>query len=418
MSKMLKRVTAVAGVAVIGVASLAGCSSSAKKASSMFEVMGAVSDMEKYTYEITTSIKSSDIEYEVLVYGECDGNATTMSFEIEAEDKDTKVEDFIIATQDVIYVNVESVAALITASDEGSFDLGAYGITGDWISIELPEDYEQPDVDLSGVIDDLDETYSEFVTEKDGKFVLEIADDEVLKKFIDTTVDFIDSNSEQWSKDIADAYTEMDLEKMIRDYASDIMNDINESFELGATEEEINEYIDEAIAEMELSEMEVSASEIKEGLNELKEELADAKEDATLDGSEIKITAYQDGKTYVTKAEVATYEDDEKSAFEYSMVITEDSSVKVEVPSEKIQSFTDVIGSVIDSMGLDQYVDDALDNMAGMDIYDDFGSEYDDDDFSSIFDDDFDSEFDDEEDEDEFDMYEDDLDDYMSDLWD
>ena len=422
MSKMIKRVTAVAGVATIGVASLAGCTTSSKNASSMFEVMGAVSDLKQYTYEMTTSMKSSDEDFEMVIYGKCDGNATTMSFEVEseAEDINVKLEDFIITTQNMIYVNVDAVTSLLTESEAGSFDLGAYGVTGDWISIELPEGYEQPEYDFDEVYDELDETYADYIVEKDGKFVLEVADDEVLKSIIDTTAEFIGENSEQWSKDIADAYDELDVEKMMKDYISDMIKDINESFELGISEDEINDYIDDAMEDMDSSDMEVSASEIKESLNDLKEELLDAKEDATLDGTEVKITAYQDGKSYVTKAEVAAYENDEKAAVEFSMTVTEDKSVKVEIPSEKVQTLVDVIGSIIDEMGLDEQINDMLDSMAGMD-------EMGDDDFSSMFDDDFDSAFDDddddefdmyEDDDDEFDMYEDDLDDYMSDLWD
>ncbi len=430
MSKMLKRVTAVAGVAVLGVSSLAGCSTSAKKASSMFEVMGAVSDMEQFTYEITSTMKSSEMDYDMVIYGECDGDAATMSFKIEAEDVDVKLEDFIISTQSMLYINVEAVAALVTSTDMGEFDLGSYGITGDWISIELPEGYEQPEVDFDSMCDELDETYSEYITEKDGKFVLEIADDEVLKNIIGTTVDFIDENSEEWSKDLADAYSEIDMEKMVRDYTSDIIKDINEAFEMEISEDDINKYIDEAIEEMDLSEMEVSASEIKESIDDFKDELDDVKEDATLEGTEIKVTAYQDGKSYITKTEIATYENDEKAAIEFSMVVTEDKSVKVEIPSEKVQTISDVVVSVIEAMGLDEQFDDMLDSMGGMGD-DDFSSMFgddddymfddddfmfdDDDDFSSMFDDDeFDSEFDD----DEFDMYEDDLDDYKSDLWD
>lgn len=429
MSKMIKRVTAVAGVAAIGVASLAGCTTSSKKASSMFEVMGAVSDLKQYTYEMTTSMKSSDEDFEMVIYGKCDGNATTMSFEVESESEDisVKLEDFIITTQNMIYVNVDAIAAVLTESEEGSFDLGAYGVTADWISIELPEDYEQPEYDFDEIFDELDKTYADYIVEKDGKFILEVADDEVLKSIIDTTAEFIGDNSEQWSKDIVDAYDDLDVEKMMTDYISDMMKDINDSFDLGLSEEDINDYIDEAMDEMDTSDMEVNASDIKESLDELKEELLDAKEDATLDGSEIKITAYQDGKSYVTKAEVAAYEDDEKSAVEFSMVVTEDKSVEVEIPSKDVQTLVDVIGSVIDEMGLDEQIEDMLDDMSGMgdDDFssmfgdDDFSSMFDDDDFSSMFDDDdFSSAFDDDEDDDEFDMYEDDLDDYTDDLWD
>ena len=420
MSKMIKRVTAVAGVAAIGVASLAGCTTSSKKASSMFEVMGAVSDLKQYTYEMTASMKSSDEDFEMVIYGKCDGNATTMSFEVESESEDisVKLEDFIITTQNMIYVNVDAIAAVLTESEEGSFDLGAYGVTADWISIELPEDYEQPEYDFDEIFDELDKTYADYIVEKDGKFILEVADDEVLKSIIDTTAEFIGDNSEQWSKDIVDAYDDLDVEKMMTDYISDMMKDINDSFDLGLSEEDINDYIDEAMDEMDTSDMEVSASDIEEGLDELKEELLDAKEDATLDGSKIKITAYQDGKSYVTKAEVATYEDDEKSAVEFSMVVTEDKSVEVEIPSKDVQTLVDVIGSVIDEMGLDEQIEDMLDGMSGM-VDDDFSSMFGDDDFSSMFDDDdFSSAFDDDEDDDEFDMYEDDLDDYTDDLWD
>ena len=420
MSKMIKRVTAVAGVAAIGVASLAGCTTSSKKASSMFEVMGAVSDLKQYTYEMTASMKSSDEDFEMVIYGKCDGNATTMSFEVESESEDisVKLEDFIITTQNMIYVNVDAIAAVLTESKEGSFDLGAYGVTADWISIELPEDYEQPEYDFDEIFDELDKTYADYIVEKDGKFILEVADDEVLKSIIDTTAEFIGDNSEQWSKDIVDAYDDLDVEKMMTDYISDMMKDINDSFDLGLSEEDINDYIDEAMDEMDTSDMEVSASDIEEGLDELKEELLDAKEDATLDGSKIKITAYQDGKSYVTKAEVATYEDDEKSAVEFSMVVTEDKSVEVEIPSKDVQTLVDVIGSVIDEMGLDEQIEDMLDGMSGM-VDDDFSSMFGDDDFSSMFDDDdFSSAFDDDEDDDEFDMYEDDLDDYTDDLWD
>ena len=422
MSKILKRVTVVAGVAVLGVASLAGCTSSSKKASSMFEVMGAVTDMKQYTYEITSSIKASDEDFEIIVSGKCDGNASVMSFEMESvsDEMSIKLEDFIITTQNMVYINVDEISSLFTESETISFDFGAYGITGEWISIEVPEGYEQPEYDFDKIYDELDKTYADYIVEKDGKFILEVTNDEVLNSIIDTTAEFIGDNSEQWSKDIADAYNDIDVENLMKDYIADLIEDINDSFELGLSEDDINE----VLKDMDSTEMEISASDIKESFDDMKEELIDAKEYATLEGSEFTITAFQDGKSYVTKAEFANYEEDEKQAVEFKMVVTEDTSVKVEVPTEKVQTLVDVIGSVIEALGFDEQIEDLLEGMSGMDSYDDYDDydDYDeDDDFSSIFDDEFDIYEDDDFSsifDDEFDIYEDDLDDYESDLFD
>ena len=49
MNKILKKVTAVVGVAVVGVAALAGCTKAEKKAATMFDVVEAASEVKQFT---------------------------------------------------------------------------------------------------------------------------------------------------------------------------------------------------------------------------------------------------------------------------------------------------------------------------------------------------------------------------------
>lgn len=371
MNKFFKRATAVAGVTVMGVAALAGCTKSGKKASSMFEVMDAASKVEKFTYEVSASMKTEDMDYEMVIYGKCDGNAATMSFEIESEELDAKLEDFIITTQNAMYVNVDSVASLITSSDVGEFDLGAYGVTGDWIVIEIPEGYENPTVNFDGITKDLNDAYSEYITEKDGKFILEIKEDDVLKSIIDTTVEFIDSHSEKWSEEIANAYESIDYEKMVRDYITEIVVDVNKELDMGISEDDVNDYIDEALSDMDLSDLEVDASEIKEGFDDFADELADSKEDAELEDMEIKVTVYQKDQSYISDVEFVKYTDAEKEAIIFSTVITEDKTISIDVPNDNVQTISDIIVGIAESMGLEDYLGSMLEENGEIDIFGD-----------------------------------------------
>lgn len=365
MKKTFKRISAVAGVTVLGVATLAGCTQKSSKASSMFGVMSDACELEKYTYEITSSAKGvdSDEKMDISIFGECDGTAMTMGMKFNIEGEEYNLEDLFILTEDTVWINVDTVCTFAEEMIGESYDLTEYGIDKDWISIECENNFADMKVD-DDIYDALDKAYDDLITEKDGKFVMEISDEESFQDFIDATTNLIEDNGDKWAEDMAEAYSSVDFEKIVKDMIYDVIVNINTTLDAGLTDDDIDAYVEEAMAEVGFSEMEIDAADIQEMFDEMLTELEASKE-AELGESEMKVTAYQEKDSYVTKAEFVSYEDGEEIEIETSIVITKDNSVKVELPTENSMTLSDAICAFIQKAGMEGLTDSFSDAAFG-----------------------------------------------------
>lgn len=368
-----KKAIASVSVAALGVAALAGCTST-PKASSMFDVMKAASELDKCSYEVSCTVEMGSEVIDFTLLGEYDGNATSMSFKAMADGVKYEVEDALIATDSSIYLNVGAVSTLAGAAE---FDLSAYGITGDWVSLDLGEELKT-ETDADVFLDALDKAYKDVIEEEDGKYEIRISSDEDLQEFVDATINLLNDNAESWSKEIAESSNQYDYEAVIRNVISDLFVDVNKHLDAGMTQDDIDEIIDSAMEDVDFSEMEVDAADVEEMFSEMATELEDAKDELTWEGSEldkISITTYQEGKDYVLEAEMVGMMDGEKMSVNFNTTITKDDKASVNVPDKDVQTVSEVVCGMLDAFGitaenLDEYMDE-LEDMGGSSLDED-----------------------------------------------
>lgn len=366
--KRFKKAIASVSAAALGVAALAGCTST-PKASSMFDVMKVASELDKYSYEVAGTLEMGKEVVDFTLYGECDGKAVSMSFKAMADGIKYEVEDAIIVTDSALYVNVGAVSTIAGAAD---FDLSAYGITGDWVSLDLGESFKAAESDPDVFLDALDKAYKDVIEEEDGKFEIRISSDEDLQEFVDATVVLLEDNGEKWAEEIADSTNQFDYEDMIRDVISDLFMDVNKHLDAGMTQDDIDEIIDSAMEEVDFSEMEVEAAEIEEMFDEMATELEGSKDEISWEESEldkISITTYQEKNDYVLEAEMVGMMDGEKMSMKFNTTITKDDKASVSVPDKDVQTVSEVICGMLDAFGitaenLEEYMDEFDDMVA------------------------------------------------------
>lgn len=368
-----KKAIASVSVAALGVAALAGCTST-PKASSMFDVMKAASELDKCSYEVSCTVEMGSEVIDFTLFGEYDGNATSMSFKAMADGVKYEVEDALIATDSSIYLNVGAVSTLAGAAE---FDLSAYGITGDWVSLDLGEELKT-ETDADVFLDALDKAYKDVIEEEDGKYEIRISSDEDLQEFVDATINLLNDNAESWSKEISELSNQYDYEAVIRNVISDLFVDVNKHLDAGMTQDDIDEIIDSAMEEVDFSEMEVDAADVEEMFSEMATELEDAKDELTWEGSEldkISITTYQEDKDYVLEADMVGMMDGEKMSVKFNTTITKDDKASVNVPDKDVQTVSEVVCGMLDAFGitaenLDEYMDE-LEDMGGSSLDED-----------------------------------------------
>ncbi len=376
--RRFKKVVASVSVTALGVAALAGCTR-APKATSMFDVMKSASEVKKGTYEVSCTIEQGDEVVDFTIYGDYENNSATMSVKAMANGVKYEIEDAVILTESAAYVNVSSISTIAGAAD---FDLSAYGITGDWISIDLGEAVQaEADADADVFYDALDKAYKDVIEEEDGKYEIRISSDEDLQNFIDATIVLLNDNSADWSKEIADTYNQIDYEAIVRNVITGLLTDVNKYLDAGVSEDEIDDIIDEAMSETDFSELTVDASEYEEMFEDFASELEAAKDEISFEDSGIDkmaVTTYQEDKSYVVEAEMVGMMDDEKCSIKVSSTITKDDSVSVKAPTENVQTISEAVCGMLDAFGItaddiDEYLGEFEDmgDLSGS-LYDDY----------------------------------------------
>lgn len=372
MKKIIKKGLATLLVAGLGVAALAGCTS-APKTSSMTDVMSVASELDSYSYSYELSYAMGEsTSMDVELYGNCTKDAVSMSVKVKTEgidstDYDITAKDIIICTKDALYVNVAEVEEAFLAE----MDLGTYGIDADWIMLDYGMEMElETSTELSETfLEDFEAAYEDLIDEDDGEYTLVIDDNDTAKEFLEATATMLDENSEEWADLMVSMYDDFDYQAFISNFMNSLFMEMNKTFDLGMTASDISAGVDEALAEMDFSELEVDASYYTEMLDGLVTDINESIEYVDMEGAEIEITASQDGSEYVTKAKIS-YEDtyyEEKVVINVtSTIVAED--VKVSVPSEDdVQTVENAICAVIKQFGDEVSAEDVEELMNSMD---------------------------------------------------
>lgn len=356
MKGFLKRAAAVLLAAVMAVAMFAGCSKSGGKkvnaggADSMFGILKTASQVEKATFDCDITADIEGTSAKIKLSGVTDGKATSLSAEVSAGGMSFKFDNAVVFTDDVVYINVASVmdeVGSLVKGMGGSLDLDALGITSDWVSFEAEGMFKKDTSIFETIGKDLDEAYAEVITEKDGTYSITLSDKDSVKGFLDATKKLLDDKGDSWAKLMADKANSVDTEKVVNGFVDDVADAIVKAIEEATgeklSEDDIKELKDSMLEETDLSEFDEKMDEdaYKELIKEFRDQLDDA-EAKSLDGSIDLRTSYAKG-VYTIKANAAPNDEDD-GAITMVSTITEDSSAKVEIPSDA-QPLVDIIAA-------------------------------------------------------------------------
>lgn len=363
MKGLLKKAAAVLLVAVMAVAMAVGCSKSGGKkvnaggTDSMFGVLKAATQLEKKTFDCDITADIEGTSAKIKLSGVSDGNATSLSAEVSAGGMSFKFDNAIIFTDNVVYINVASVmdeVGAFTKTMTGSdFDLESLGIKSDWVSFEAEGLFKQDTSLFETISKDLDEAYADIITEKDGTYSITVSDKDSVKGFIDATKKLLDDNGDAWAKLFAEQSKKVDANKIVNDIVDDVVDAIVTSLEEATgekiSEDEIKELKDSMLEETDMSEIEqLDEDTYKEAFNEMKKQLDEASV-KDLDGTIDVRTSYDKG-VYTIKANAEPEKNDEGS-ITFVSTIKEDSSAKVEIPSDSQPIIDIIVALVVANMG-------------------------------------------------------------------
>lgn len=363
MKGLLKKAAAVLLVAIMAVAMLAGCGKSGGKkvnaggAGSMFGVLKSASQVEKATFDCDITADIDGTSAKIKLSGVTDGKATSLSAEVSAGGMSFKFDNAVIFTDDAIYINVASVmdeiGAFASAVPGADLDLSELGITSDWVFFEAEGMFKRDSSVFETISKDLDEAYADMITEKDGTYSITVSDKDSVKGFIDATKKLLDDKGDAWAKLFAEQSNKLDVEKLMNGVADDVVDAIVKAYEESTgeklSEDEIKELRDSMLEETDMSEIEkIDEDTYKEMFDELRDQLDDTSVTG-LDGKIDVRTSYENG-VYTIKAN-AEPEDEEDGSITLVSTIKEDSSAKVEVPSDAQSAIDILVAILVANMG-------------------------------------------------------------------
>ncbi len=363
MKGLLRKAAAVLLVAVMAVAMFAGCTkSSGKKVNagsdgSMFGILKSAMQLEKKTFDCDITADIEGTTAKIKLSGVSDGNATSLSAEVSTGGMSFKFDNAIVFTDDVIYFNVASimdeVGAFTSAIPGADFDLEDLGITSDWVSFKAEGLFKQDNSIFEAISKDLDEAYADMITEKDGTYSITVSDKDSVKGFIDATKKLLDDKGDAWAKLFAEQSNKLDVEKLMNGVADDVVEAIVKAYEESTgeklPEDKIKELRDSMLEETDMSGIEeINEDTYKEMFDEIRDQLDDASVTG-LDGK-IDVRTSSDKGVYTIKAN-AEPENEEDGSIILISTIKEDSSAKVEVPSDAQSAIDILVAIVVANMG-------------------------------------------------------------------
>ncbi|MCM1308745.1 MAG: hypothetical protein NC223_09125 [Butyrivibrio sp.] len=359
MKGFFRKAAAVLLIGIMAVAMLAGCSKSGGKkvnasgADSMFGVIKASSQLEKKTFNCDITADIDGTTAKINLSGASDGKATSLSAEVSAGGMTFKFDNAVVFTDDTMYINVASVMDEVGSFAESmgeSFDLESLGVTSDWVSFTAEGLFKQDTSIFDTIGKDLDEAYASIITEKDGTYSISVSDKDSVKGFLDATKKLLEDKSDSWAKLMADKSNSVDVEKIVNGLIDDVVNSIVKAVEEASgdkiSDEQVKELKDAMLEETDMSEVEeIDEDSYKEMFDELKSELADVEAQELAGKIDVR-TSYEKG-VYTLKASIEADETDEDGGnITIVSTVTDDSSAKVEIPSDA-QPLVDILAALL-----------------------------------------------------------------------
>ena len=357
MKTFMKRITALVLVAAMAVMAFAGCQKSSgsksagsnKSADTMFGLVKEAQSLEKKTYEASIEAETNGTKAAITLSGKADGNATSLGATVSYGGVSFTLEDVIVFTDDVLYINAGSILEQLkpfidAAGDSASAITDSLGDLG-WVSFEAKGLFTATSYD--DIYDILDKAYESIIKKDGDKFVISLSDKDDIQAVVDATAKMLKDNKDTFVKLITDAYDKVDVKDIVNNMADELVDQLAAASGKQLTDEEKQSMKDELMSSMDTSDIEVSKSDIESSIDDAVSELEDTTVTEDLEGS-ADVKVYKEDGAYVTEMSIDATDDGDNVKATIKSTIKEDSSVKVDVPSDAT-SLVDIIVGIYEA---------------------------------------------------------------------
>lgn len=341
--KTVKKIVAVLLVAVMAVASLAGCTKKTAGANSMFGITKQAMHVDKADFATSIVAEVKGVKATIELSGTTDGNATSVTAAVKFGAMTYKLDNIVVFTKDAVYFNlgvlVDQFAMYLAIAGLDKDKLSELGLDVKWVKFELTDMFEKDTTIAEMFLDDADVAYEELITKEGSVYTLSLDNKEKVTKFISLTKKMIEANSAEWAKAYAEYVSKIDLNKMFENVVKELTDAIVNA-NLGITKEQIDELksmledkidVEDALADL-------SESSIKEQIDKLAEQIKPDEIEIGDNMGSLVIKSQIDKETYITSMEIES--EDNKVTIESK--ITPNKKASVEVPTDA-GSFMDLI---------------------------------------------------------------------------
>ncbi|MDD6233971.1 MAG: hypothetical protein PUB17_02210 [Lachnospiraceae bacterium] len=354
MKTIMKRIAALVLIAAMAVMAVAGCSKSSgsksagnKSADTMFGLMKEAQSLEKKTFEASAEINANGTKAAVTLNGKSDGKATSVGAAVTYGGVSVTLDDVIVFTDDVLYINAGSILEQLkpfidAAGEEAASVTEALGDLG-WVSFEAKGLFATASYDE--VYDILDKAFDSVIKKDGSKFTISLSSKDDIQAVVDATAKMLKENKDTFVKIITDAYDKADVKDIIENMVNELVDKLAAASGNDVSDEDKQTLKDQLMSSIDTSDVEVSKEDIESSIDDAVKELEDTEiADEDVDGK-ANVNVYKEDGAYITEMEMDVTEDGEASSATIKSTIKEDSSVKVDVPTDAA-SLVDIVVNI------------------------------------------------------------------------
>lgn len=351
MKTIMKRIAALVLIAAMAVMAVAGCSKSSgsksagnKSADTMFGLMKEAQALEKKTVEVSAEINTNGVKASVTLNGKSNGKATSVGATVTYGGVTFSLDDVIVFTDDVLYINagliLEQIKPFInTAGEKAASVVEALGDLG-WVSFEAKGLFATSSCDE--VYDIFDKAFDSIIKKAGNKFTISLSSKDDIQAVVDATAKMLKENKDTFVKIMTDAYDKVDVKDIIENTVDELVDKLASASGKDVSDEDKQTLKDQLMSTIDVSDIEVSKEDIESSIDDTVKKLEDTKiADEDVDGK-ADVNVYKEDGAYIAEMEMDVTEDGEASSATIKSTIKEDSSVKVDVPTDAA-SLVDII---------------------------------------------------------------------------
>ena len=162
----------------------------------------------------------------------------------------------------------------------------------------------------------------------------DVPDSVIIQAVVDATAKMLKENKDTFVKIMTDAYDKVDVKDIIENTVDELVDKLASASGKDVSDEDKQTLKDQLMSTIDVSDIEVSKEDIESSIDDTVKKLEDTKiADEDVDGK-ADVNVYKEDGAYIAEMEMDVTEDGEASSATIKSTIKEDSSVKVDVPTD------------------------------------------------------------------------------------